>query len=104
MNKEPCCGFDDFIKAMGDETRQKILVILHKGEMNVSEINEHLDVTQPTVSHHLAILSRVCLVTARRAGKYVYYQANQACVVECCGGILDRFNIIESDWKDHENS
>jgi hypothetical protein len=32
-------------------------------------------------------------VTARHDGKYVFYRANPACVTECCGEILSRFNI-----------
>ncbi len=104
MKKEACCSIEDFTKAIGDITRHKILVLLQEQEMNVGEITGCLNVSQPTISHHLAILSRSRLVTSRREGKFVYYQANQACVVECCGGIFDRFHIIESNWKDHNNN
>lgn len=101
---EPCCDIEDFIKAMAGETRQQILVILRVCETNVSELIQHLDVTQPTISYHLAILNRAGLVTSRRVGKYVYYQANQACVAECCGEILDRYKIIVRDGKDRKNA
>ena len=88
-----CCDFNDFTKAMADETRQRILSLLQAGEMNESEIVAHLDLTQPTISHHLALLRRANLVSVRHEGKYVFYRANPTCVSECCGEIMSRYNI-----------
>jgi DNA-binding transcriptional ArsR family regulator len=93
MTELHCCDFDDFAKAMADETRQHILTLLQAGEMSVSELNEHFTTTQPTQSHHLAILRRARLVAVRREGRQMFYHANPACVTECCGEILRRFNI-----------
>jgi ArsR family transcriptional regulator len=93
MSSATCCDFNDFVKAMADETRQRILSVLQDGEMNETDIVARLDLTQPTISHHLAILRRVNLVQARNEGKYVFYRANPACVAECCGEILSRFKI-----------
>jgi len=95
-----CCDFDVFAKAMADETRQHILSLLQTGEMNESEIVAHLDLTQPTISHHLALLRRANLVVARHEGKYVYYRANQTCVAECCGEILSRYNPDHRQARD----
>jgi DNA-binding transcriptional ArsR family regulator len=50
-------------------------------------------VTQPTISHHLALLRRANLIVARHAGRQTFYRANPACVVECCQEILSRFNL-----------
>jgi DNA-binding transcriptional ArsR family regulator len=93
MSGVACCDFDDFIKAMADETRQRILILLQAGEMSVSELNEHFATTQPTVSHHLAVLRRTGLVLTRRAGKQILYRANPTCGLECCAELLTRFNI-----------
>lgn len=93
MSRVSCCDFNDFVKAMADETRHRILLLLQAGEMNESEIVARMDLTQPTVSHHLSLLRRANLVSARREGKYVFYRANPACVTECCGEILKRFKI-----------
>ena len=93
MSSLTCCDFDDFIKAMADETRQRILTLLREREMSVTELKEHFAVTQPTISHHLAILRRAKLVGLRHEGRQTFYRANPACVVECCGEILARFNI-----------
>jgi DNA-binding transcriptional ArsR family regulator len=92
-----CCDFNDFVKAMADETRQRILTALQAGEMSESDIVARLDATQPTISHHLALLRRANLVSVRRQGKYVCYRANPACVSECCGEILARYNIRQQE-------
>lgn len=93
MNQVACCNFDDFLQAMADETRQRILALLQGQEMSVTEICKSFEQTQPTISHHLAVLRQANLVTSRQDGKWVYYQVNQACVSECCQEILTRFHI-----------
>jgi DNA-binding transcriptional ArsR family regulator len=97
MDAVTCCDFDDFLRAMTDGTRQRILSLLQGREMSVSELNEHFAVTQPTVSHHLAILRRANLVIARRDGRQIFYRANPDCVAECCSEILARFKIPTRD-------
>ena len=106
MSAASCCDLDDFIKAMADETRQEILRLLGQHEMCVSELEAFLTVHQPTVSHHLAVLRRANLVTARREGRRVYYQTNAECVTTCCGEILNRFGTGQGEGDkevlDHE--
>ena len=60
-------------RALADETRLKILMLLDIREMCVCEIMVALDLTQPTASHHLGILEAVGLVKDRREGKWVFY-------------------------------
>lgn len=93
MSAPACCDLDDFIKAVADETRQEILRLLAQREMCVSELEALLPVHQPTVSHHLAVLRRANLVTARQEGRHVYYQTNSECVTRCCAEILNRFRM-----------
>ena len=93
MSSLTCCDLNDFLTAMADETRQRILALLGEREMSVSQLSEHFAVSQPTMSHHLAILRRVHLVISRREGQYTFYRANPACVAACCQEILDRFSI-----------
>ncbi|NCP76507.1 ArsR/SmtB family transcription factor, partial [Shewanella vesiculosa] len=45
-----------FAKALADETRQKIMNLVCCGWLSVNDIVEKVNVSQPTVSHHLAIL------------------------------------------------
>ena len=86
----------DFCKALADPTRQKILEILLEKERTVSEIVSSFNLTQPTVSHHLDILSRFNLLTSRKEGKQVYYAINHDNVVECCGQLMAKFDAEEA--------
>lgn len=81
-----------FCKALGDETRQRILEILQsEGEKCVSDLVDAFNVSQPTISHHLNFLRQANLVTSRREGKQIYYKANQDNIVECCGILFTKF-------------
>ena len=80
-----------FAKAIADSTRQKIMSECCCNWVSVSEIVEKLDVTQPTVSHHLAILRDAGLVSVREEGKQTFYMLNQERVALCCGQLMIRF-------------
>ena len=86
----------EFCKALGDETRQRILNMLLDGELCVSDIVAAFEMSQPTISHHLNILKQFNLVTTRKDGKQVYYAINHASVVECCGRLMAKFNATEA--------
>ncbi|MCL7454613.1 MAG: metalloregulator ArsR/SmtB family transcription factor [Anaerolineae bacterium] len=86
----------EFCRALGDDTRQKILQMLLQGELSVGEIVEAFDVSQPTISHHLNVLKQVDLVTSRKEGKQVYYGINHDNVVECCGLLMAKFDAEEA--------
>ncbi len=73
-----------FAKALADETRQKIMKICCCQWMSVNDIVDKLNVTQPTVSHHLAILRESGLVNVREEGKQTFYQLNQSKLSTCC--------------------
>lgn len=102
MNQKLCCDFDAFVKAMAQETRQRILKLLQGGEMNVQELTAQLNLSQPTVSHHLTILEHVRLVIPRHDGRYTFYRANPDCVAACCSEILARFNIPFDGEAEHD--
>ena len=88
----------EFCKALGDETRQRILEILQtEGEKCVSDLVDVFDVSQPTISHHLHFLKQAGLVTTRRDGKQIYYRANQDNITECCGILFTKFIPIHLD-------
>jgi ArsR family transcriptional regulator, arsenate/arsenite/antimonite-responsive transcriptional repressor len=82
----------DFAKALADETRQKIMNLCCCQWCSVTEIVERLaGVTQPTVSHHLAILREAGLVDVRHEGKQTFYSLNQKKVAQCCGQLMIKF-------------
>ena len=71
---------DDVIKVMrvlADPTRLRVLTMLQENELNVSTLCGHLDLAQPTVSHHLGLLRSMGLVNTRRDGKQVFYSLNR---------------------------
>ena len=86
----------EFCKALGDETRQRILEMLLEKEMSVSDITEAFSMAQPSISHHLSVLKRFGLVTSRKEGKHVYYTINRDNVVECCGQLMAKFDAQEA--------
>ena len=85
-----------FTKAMADETRQKIMKICCCQSLSVNEIVEQINVTQPTVSHHLAILREAGLVDIQEKGKQTFYSLNQKRVSICCGELKVYFAPEES--------
>src|SRR4030095_2148243 len=80
-----------FAKAISDDTRQKIMSVCCCCELSVNEIVDKLDVSQPTVSHHLAILRDAGLVNTREEGKQTFYTLNQERVAYCCGQLMIKF-------------
>ena len=66
-----------FAKAIADDTRQKIMSFCCCRWCSVGEITESMEVSQPTVSHHLAILRDAGLVDIRSEGKQTFYMLNQ---------------------------
>ena len=61
-------------KALGDETRLRIVALLSHGELCVCHIQDALELPQPSVSRQFAILRAAGLVADRRAGSWVYYR------------------------------
>ncbi len=63
----------EFFKAVGDEKRLRILGLVSNEAHRVSELAEKLDLTEPTVSHHLSKLREVGLVNLKARGNSRYY-------------------------------
>ena len=80
-----------FAKAIADETRQKIMSECCCEWLSVNEIVEKIGFSQPTISHHLAILRDAGLVNIREEGKQTFYTLNQENIVVCCGQLMLKF-------------
>jgi ArsR family transcriptional regulator len=80
-----------FAKAIADETRQKIMSECCCCWLSVNEIVEKVGFTQPTISHHLAILRDAGLVNIREEGKQTFYTLNQEKIAFCCGQLMIKF-------------
>jgi DNA-binding transcriptional ArsR family regulator len=60
-------------RALGDETRLRILKLLASRDLYLTEIAQQLDLSKPTIKHHLAQLRSAGLVTITESGTVMYY-------------------------------
>lgn len=67
----------DFFKCLSDPTRLDILkIILERQNVCVCEITELLQLSQPKISRHLALLRNLSILLDERKGQWVYYRLN----------------------------
>jgi DNA-binding HxlR family transcriptional regulator len=94
----------EFFKAMADESRLKIIGLLASGERNVQDLAQALGLREPTVSHHLAILRRRGLVTARADGTTRWHALDRAALERMAQRVLQPATLTEpvaegaDDW------
>jgi ArsR family transcriptional regulator len=65
------------LKALSDPVRLRLLSVIAShagGEACVCDISVGIDVTQPTISHHLKVLREAGLLDSERRGSWVYYR------------------------------
>lgn len=64
-------------KALADDTRLKCVLLIHRErELCVCELTDALQLSQPKISRHLALLREARLLLDRRQGQWVYYRLN----------------------------
>lgn len=63
----------EFYKVFGDTTRLKILEVLLKKEMSVTDISDQLNISQSAISHQLRMLRNLNLVKTKKIGQSVLY-------------------------------
>ena len=79
MAKQKMATFqpEQFFYLLSDETRLRCLALLQlKGELCVCDLMTALDMIQPKISRHLAILKKFEVVLDRRSGTWIYYRIN----------------------------
>lgn len=64
-------------KAFGDENRIQILQLLKDGEKCACHLLEEMNITQPTLSHHMKLLCDTGIVTGRKEGKWMHYSISE---------------------------
>jgi ArsR family transcriptional regulator len=84
-------SFIEALKAIADPTRLKILQLLkQKGGCSIGkgaglcacDIEEQIKLSQPTISHHMAILKKAGLVDAEKHGLWIWYRRNEKSLKE----------------------
>jgi ArsR family transcriptional regulator len=88
MKKGVIMEIIQMLKALGDETRIRILNILRDGPLCVCEIEAILEITQSNASRHLSKLTNANLVTYYKEAKFIYYKLDDE--------TLNKFNFIKA--------
>ena len=70
------------LKVLANGDRLLLLCQLSQGEMCVSELEEALDIHQPTLSQQLGVLRTEQVVSTRREGKNIYYSVADPALLE----------------------
>jgi len=91
-------------RALGDETRLRMVAMLSHGELCVCHFERALELPQPTVSRQLGILRMAGIVEARRDGTWMYYklaQQGHAAVQTVLAALTDAFGAARAIRTDH---
>ena len=84
-------------KAVADDSRRQVLVILRDGEKTPTEIATHFQFTLPALSTHLRVLKDAGLVSERREGQRKYYSVNR-------DGMSEMVDFFDMFWTDKLHS
>src|SRR5579875_1506222 len=79
-----------FFKAMANESRLRIVGLLSERERSVQELAELLDLKEPTVSHHLAVLKELGLVTSRPEGVIRWHALKPDAVADIAKSMFEK--------------
>lgn len=69
-------GINETLKAISDPVRRDILMLLKGGKKSAGEIAEQFNLTNATVSYHLAKLKSADLIAEEKYKNFVYYELN----------------------------
>jgi DNA-binding transcriptional ArsR family regulator len=78
-----------FLKNLANPNRLMILCLLSQGELCVSDIQSHLDISQTALSQHLARLREEGIVTFRRDHRTLYYSILNPHVTKIVAALYD---------------
>lgn len=84
-------------KALADDSRRQILLLIKNKPMTPGEIAEHFEFSLPAVSTHLRVLREADLITEKKQGKNKFYSLNQKKTLEIV-------KFFESIWGYKLNS
>ena len=93
MSDEQFTRLLQFFQVFSNESRLRLIGHLANGERSVGELAQLLDLKEPTVSHHLAELKELGLVTVRAEGNMRIYQLNAKALESISKDIFARPNL-----------
>lgn len=89
------------LKALGDPNRLRIVELLWDGEEQCAcNLLSELEISQPTLSHHMAALRDAGIVRARKDGRWMHYQLDHD-VLDAIAALLGQ-SIAYRAWEDPE--
>ena len=94
---------ETLFKALGDNTRLRILGLLLTGEVCVCDIHESLKIPQPKASRHLAYLRKSGLVATRRDGLRIHYRLGHVkdpvlvAITDAVRHALTQIDVVKKD-------
>lgn len=86
----------EIFKAFCDENRIRILKMLLDGEKCACMLLENMNVSQPTLSHHMKILCDSGIVSGRKEGKWTHYSISES-GVETAKACLEKITTVKPD-------
>jgi len=93
MDQQPPEIMLQFCKAMADESRLKIIGLLSTAEHSVQQLASMLDLKEPTVSHHLAVLKQLDLLRLRADRNFRWYRLNEEVLGKISRAVFSRDSI-----------
>ena len=75
-------GFHETFRALSDPVRRDILVLLRQRRLPAGEIAARFDLSQATVSYHLAQLKKAGLIYEEKEKNFIYYELNATVLEE----------------------
>lgn len=83
----------EFFKALANESRLRLLGLLARRELNVHELAAELKLTEPTASHHLAVLKRLGILRRRVEGTTHWYALEPDALAALSRAVLSREQV-----------
>ncbi|MDP3821396.1 MAG: metalloregulator ArsR/SmtB family transcription factor [Burkholderiales bacterium] len=80
----------DLFSLLSTPTRLRIVCALMEGEKNVTELIDHVAVSQPNMSRHLGTLYRGGVLAKRRTGSQIFYRVEHTQVRSLCQALVER--------------
>ena len=89
----------DFFKCLSDQTRLDILkLVMDKQEVCVCELTAQLNLSQPKISRHLALLRNLSILHDERRGQWVYYSVSPD-LPEWAVAVLNRIFVSDDLYQ-----
>ena len=82
-----------FFKAMANESRLRIVGLLAERERSVQELAQLLDLKEPTVSHHLAVLKELGVVTSRPEGVVRWHALKPEAITDIAKSMFEQQDL-----------